>query len=372
MYAAAVGEAPSQCDNWRRAVNMELLAEMGLSPAAGSSVPSSGDGPRVLVTVDEQAFVEYPDGTRAWVAASSVGVGGVSEDAWRAKTAAALASPPPAPPADGSAPHMEFAADGQIVLVRGLFRAAELAEVYALGKDCLDAGWGTVRRRSVGLPEDGVARTPAQTHLRLSRHFLARAPAAWSALRSAVAKADAVHLGSALAAAVRKRDASTQDGGEEMVAGGGDQHPFANIAVLDTCFKQADSLVYHGARDMKLEGVGAGAGAGEGGGEGVHEVEGEGEGEGGDWVGWHDHAGESVLFAVVMLADPRNFEGGSFCCRRDADSPVHAMQLGLGDAVICPSATEHCVRPVRAGTRCSINIDFWAVKSDNRSPNDLY
>jgi predicted 2-oxoglutarate/Fe(II)-dependent dioxygenase YbiX len=110
---------------------------------------------------------------------------------------------------------------------------------------------------------------------------------------------------------------------------------------MGACFKQADALVYHGAQN-------------------------------GDWVGWHDHGGESVLFAVVLLADPAGFEGGTFCYRRADTGAECTLELGLGDAVVCMSHTEHCVRPVSGGVRFSLNVDFWAVASDNRSDADRY
>jgi len=320
---------------------------------------------------------------------------------------------------------------GGVVVFRGLFGDAELAELYALSADCLASDWGTVRRRSVGLPDraadramDGAttAATPAQTHLRLNRYFCARAPAAWSALRRAAAAADAAHLGGVLAAAVLRRDgeeepedaveeaaaekaatvveaeadarrqaeclgfaaatleraravaaaaAAAVDAGQPHLLGRdpteSDQDITATAAAaaggaaagateaaappaaplsadgagMGACFKQADALVYHGAQN-------------------------------GDWVGWHDHGGESVLFAVVLLADPAGFEGGTFCYRRADTGTECTLGLGLGDAVICVSHTEHCVRPVSGGVRFSLNVDFWAVASDNRSDADRY
>ena len=47
---------------------------------------------------------------------------------------------------------------------------------------------------------------------------------------------------------------------------------------VEQCFKQADFLCY--------------------------------DARGRDWVGWHDHAGESACFAVVLIAG--SFEGGEF------------------------------------------------------------
>eukprot|EP00937_MAST-01D_sp_MAST-1D-sp2_P006183 g6183.t1 len=280
---------------------------------------------KVLVTVDDQAFVEYADGTRAWVSADSVGIAGsgLEGESWREATTAALAAVPASPVAV-SAPCCSSVADDQVFLVRQLFGTQEIEELYALAADCLEQGWGTTR-------------------------------SIW---------------GGALAQAVQRRDGGGGgggDGGDGGAGGGGgsggdDGGGGAGTGALtqpalDACFKQADALVYHGAAPAPAEAASGGGSDGT--------VE-------GDWVGWHDHAGESVCFAVVMLADPAQFTGGAFCCRRSADHPPRTVPLGLGDAVFCLSPTEHCVRPVTSGVRCSLNVDFWAVAHDRRSDNDRY
>ncbi len=89
---------------------------------------------------------------------------------------------------------------------------------------------------------------------------------------------------------------------------------------------------------------------------------------------WHDHAGESKLFIVVMLSEAGQFGGGQFSYRNlETGEPVE-LDLGLGDAVVCLSETEHRVCPVLSGVRSSINIDFWSIQEggDNRSIQDKY
>ena len=51
-----------------------------------------------------------------------------------------------------------------------------------------------------------------------------------------------------------------------------------------------------------------------------------------------------------------------------------ALDLQLGDAVVCPSPMEHCVRPLSGGSRVSMNIDFWSVsmQHDSRSAINKY
>ena len=51
-----------------------------------------------------------------------------------------------------------------------------------------------------------------------------------------------------------------------------------------------------------------------------------------------------------------------------------AVDLQLGDAVVCPSPMEHCVRPLTGGSRVSMNIDFWSVsmQQDSRSSINKY
>ena len=57
---------------------------------------------------------------------------------------------------------------------------------------------------------------------------------------------------------------------------------------MQSCFKQADVLGYTGGSKSS----------------------------GGDYVGWHNHGGESLLFAVVVLSEPSDYAGGQFCCKR--------------------------------------------------------
>ena len=92
----------------------------------------------------------------------------------------------------------------------------------------------------------------------------------------------------------------------------------------------------------------------------------------GDSVGWHDHYGESLLFCVVLLSG--DFEGGRFAYKPlDGGGAVDVM-LAAGDVVVCPSEMEHRVGAVTAGTRASLNVDFWDVDAadDRRADFDRY
>ena len=218
---------------------------------------------------------------------------------------------------------------GHPVVYRGLLNATDRASIFAAARDCFQSGWGTVRRRSVGLPEKQYLTTPSQTHLRLTRHFREMAPNAWAHLRDATAHADGV-LGTKLSASSTITcTAPSSTTASAMVS-----------PPLEDAFKQADFLHYSGA--------------------------------GKDWVGWHDHAGESELFIVALLAD--GFGGGSFMYRNALSKEEVALDLKLGDAVVCPSSMEHCVRPLTSGLRVSLNIDFWGVaqQADTRSAANKY
>jgi len=218
---------------------------------------------------------------------------------------------------------------GSPLVYRGLLNAYDRASIFAAARDCFQSGWGTVRRRSVGMPEKQHLTTPIQTHLRLTRHFREMAPTAWARLRDATAHADEV-LGTKLSASSAITSATMKRAASPEVA----------TPTLEGAFKQADFLHYSGA--------------------------------GKDWVGWHDHAGESELFIVALLAD--EFEGGSFMYRNALSNEEVALDLALGDAVVCPSPMEHCVRPLASGLRVSLNIDFWSVaqQADTRSAANKY
>ena len=91
-------------------------------------------------------------------------------------------------------------------------------------------------------------------------------------------------------------------------------------------------------------------------------------------VRWHDHAGESKLFTVLMLSEPEQFKGGKFAFKNLESGEEVEVSMQIGDAVLCPSEMEHCVCPVTGGRRVSINLDFWDVDdaSDHRSVQDKY
>ena len=74
----------------------------------------------------------------------------------------------------------------------------------------------------------------------------------------------------------------------------------------------------------------------------------------------------------MLIAD--GFEGGQFMYRNSQTQYEAALDLKLGDAVVCPSPMEHCVRPLTGGSRISVNIDFWSVQQqqDQRSAANKY
>uniref|UniRef100_A0A7S2DEU6 Uncharacterized protein n=1 Tax=Octactis speculum TaxID=3111310 RepID=A0A7S2DEU6_9STRA len=308
----------------------------------------------ILVTNDEEAFVKFAGtGTRAWIPLCQIGglassEGNANGSNWRDEVQwqltdlmrRLLASMPPAsaPPfpsvAHSSAGGWEGGA-GSPIIFRGLLDARDLASITSVAHDCLVGGWGTVRRRSVGFGEAGVVSTPSQTHLRLTRHFRELAPVAWAKVASAVRVAD-VALGTGLpkfAAEHAVESERERDGVSPSSSG-------ECTEVMERCFKQADFLVYHGASA--------------------------------DWVGWHDHAGESLCFAVVLVDYQNSCTGGEFLYRDLITGAEVDPKLRGGDVVICPSPMEHCVRPLTAGNRVSMNMDFWCVQEDRRSVHDRY
>lgn len=78
-----------------------------------------------------------------------------------------------------------------------------------------------------------------------------------------------------------------------------------------------------------------------------------------------------LLPQVVVVADGFS-GGGEFQYRNSLTNQEVAVDLKAGDAIVCPSPMEHCVRPFTEGSRVSVNIDFWDVDvaSDNRSSYD--
>lgn len=219
------------------------------------------------------------------------------------------------------------------MVFRGLLDGFDRGAVAAAARSCFREGWGTVRRRSVGMPEKQYLTTPSQTHLRLTRNFRELAPRAWVRLRDAAAHADAV-LGTGLCASAAAKVATNASAADPAALA------VSRSAYMDGAFKQADFLHYSGA--------------------------------GRDWVGWHDHAGESECFVVALVAD--GFTGGAFMYRDAVTNAEVVLDLALGDAVVCPSAMEHCVRPLTSGRRVSLNVDFWSVaqQHDSRSAANKY
>ena len=165
---------------------------------------------RVLLTQGTAVFVERKDGTRAWVE---------REDDWKEGLKTYLETIPvvkhtaPPDPAAIVQRALNEWREGHAVVLRGLLSQQHLSEVHACAKNCVSEAWGTIRRRSVGLP-DGTA-FPQQTHLRLSKHFQEKCPQAWHTLLKAVALVD-----------------------------WGTWPRFSGEAALQKAFKQADYLLY--------------------------------------------------------------------------------------------------------------------------------
>ena len=209
-----------------------------LAAAPPAPPPKAAPPPKVLLTQGDASFVEHADGRKEWVQRSR------EEDDWRATLRCYLnkaavddddASEDPATIVKRA---LEDWREGHAVVLRGLLSPKAVAEVHACARDCLDGGWGTVRRRSVGLPNEGSV-FPQQTHARLSKHFRDQCPRAWAALWRGIAGVD-----------------------------WGTWPRFSGDVAVRNAFKQADYLLY----------------------------------QGGDSVGWHDHYGESLLFCVVLLS----------------------------------------------------------------------
>ena len=75
-----------------------------------------------------------------------------------------------------------------------------------------------------------------------------------------------------------------------------------------------------------------------------------------------------------MLSPEEDYSGGQLTYRNLQTGAEVGLDLGLGDVVVCPSEMEHCVTPLRSGTRISVNVDFWRCPSeeDRRSEVDRY
>ena len=170
--------------------------------------------PKVLLTQGDASFVEHADGRKEWIQRSE-------EDDWRATLRGYLNKAAMDDDATAEDPAtivkraLEDWREGHAVVLRGLLSPRAVAEVHACARDCLDNEWGTVRRRSVGLPDGSVF--PQQTHARLSKHFRDQCPRAWAALWRGIAGVD-----------------------------WGTWPRFSGDAAVRNAFKQADYLLYQG------------------------------------------------------------------------------------------------------------------------------
>ena len=169
----------------------------------------------MLLTQGDASFVEYADGRKEWVQRTE------TEDDWRATLRGYLnkaamddddASEDPTTIVKRA---LEDWREGHAVVLRGLLSRKAVAEVHACARDCIEKEWGTVRRRSVGLPDGSVF--PQQTHARLSKHFRQHCPRAWAALWRGIAGVD-----------------------------WGTWPRFSGDAAVRNAFKQADYLLYQG------------------------------------------------------------------------------------------------------------------------------
>ena len=169
--------------------------------------------PKVLVTQGDASFVEYADGSKEWVQRT--------EDDWRATLRGYLNKAAMNNDATAEDPTtivkraLEDWRAGHAVVLRGLLSPKAVAEVHACARDCIEKEWGTVRRRSVGLPDGSVF--PQQSHARLSKHFRDQCPRAWAALWRGIAGVD-----------------------------WGTWPRFSGDAAVRNAFKQADYLLYQG------------------------------------------------------------------------------------------------------------------------------
>ena len=170
--------------------------------------------PKVLITQGDASFVEHADGRKEWIQRTE-------DDDWRATLRGYLnkaamddddASEDPTTIVKRA---LEDWREGHAVVLRGLLSPKAVAEVHACARDCLDNEWGTVRRRSVGLPDGSVF--PQQTHARLSKHFRDQCLRAWAALWRGIAGVD-----------------------------WGTWPRFSGDVAVRNAFKQADYLLYQG------------------------------------------------------------------------------------------------------------------------------
>ena len=59
-----------------------------------------------------------------------------------------------------------------------------------------------------------------------------------------------------------------------------------------------------------------------------------------------------------MLADQDEFDGGAFETL-EVDGSCTRPEFAIGDVLVFPSHKYHCVRPVTAGQRKTLILEFW-------------
>lgn len=145
---------------------------------------------KVLASSGDEALIEDRRGKRHWVRACELALdaSGLCRLRTRLTEAKQVGSLAAVRLALASAPRPQrgrrrLVAEG-VWLCEGALAADELAEVHQCAASCLVEGWGTVRRRTVGLPEG--CRSPTMTHIRLTSQFDHRAPTALAVLTQLV------------------------------------------------------------------------------------------------------------------------------------------------------------------------------------------
>eukprot|EP00656_Telonema_subtile_P044652 TRINITY_DN50914_c0_g1_i1.p1 TRINITY_DN50914_c0_g1~~TRINITY_DN50914_c0_g1_i1.p1 ORF type:complete len:186 (-),score=34.85 TRINITY_DN50914_c0_g1_i1:359-916(-) len=145
---------------------------------------------KVILTVDDDAFVESEDGEKQWVprslfqqASAPLKTGGLqpkgSSQHWSSSrvlipqqpTSALCVHKPCKTTSQVRCRCASRACPGGAVVLRGLLDAHSVRAIHSTAHSAFSEEWGTVRRRSVGASEQAVGATPYQTHIRLTRHF---------------------------------------------------------------------------------------------------------------------------------------------------------------------------------------------------------
>ena len=128
----------------------------------------------VLITSGVEAFVQRADGSRSWIpstaleggtAADGAPCGAIAEAAEEAEAImrqvlaqqpsarTTTAARPPRPPVVAAAAAVSDVRAGSTCMLRALLGTREVDELHASAASCATERWGTMRRRSVGLPE---------------------------------------------------------------------------------------------------------------------------------------------------------------------------------------------------------------------------